>query len=174
MPEMELDVFGMFTRAFDRTKEEGRLDKPDLVGEHLPEIHKLAVQAMNVLKDGFQWMDIVALGAMVPAVMQIAGKISDLENVQKTRFVKDAMWVAYRAIDEGPSGKGNLINIPLLFGGLEKRFEEMLVKFAVELAIKAVYPLTKDDSVGEKAVPEPEPEPEPTNTTDAPEREPEL
>ena len=115
-----------------------------IIKERLPEIYEAADKVVVNIKDGFSFSDLLILGEMVPEIMAMASKVEGFSNEDKHRFVVDAVWIVYKAIDTGPDGSQNRINIPVLFGNIEVKFEYVFIKYVVGFAIKTVYPFIKN------------------------------
>lgn len=111
---------------------------------HIDEISSIASNVVNLLDDGFQWQDVIGFYYIVGPVMDIAKEISEYSGEDKEQFVVDTMWMIYQAVDTYPDGESNRINIPLLFGGLEKKFEKALIDFVTRSSVKAVYKFGKE------------------------------
>jgi len=117
--------------------------KKPVIEEHMDEISSIADNVIDLLKDGFQWSDVVGFYKVIGPIMDIAKNIDQYGNEQKEQFVVDVMWIIYQGIDTYPDGESNRINIPVLFGGMEKKFEEKMVDMITRSAVKAVYSFGK-------------------------------
>ena len=132
------DVAAAFSRSLSNLKGPDIRD-PEKLEEKLPEISKIANEVVDILADGWQWDDAASLGKLVKPVMEMAATITDYSGEQKKQFVVDALWLVYRTVDGGPDGTENRIDIPILFGSLERGLEKKAVSFAVEFAIFGLF-----------------------------------
>ena len=140
---MQLDARTSIASSFESLF--GGLNNSDILEPHLPALSDMAQKVVDQLKDGFQWSDLMILGAIIPDVMKIAATLNDTTGAEKKSFVIEAVWVVYHSIDTGPDGKANRINLPLVFGSLEEKIEKSILKIATEFAINAAYPYLKKD-----------------------------
>jgi hypothetical protein len=92
-----------------------------------PEIGNIAIEADRILADKFQWGDLFAFGALIPRLVDLSRSFNDLSYDARRAFVQDAAYMLYLLIDEGSEGTENRINIPVLFGDLEKKLERAVV-----------------------------------------------
>jgi len=113
--------------------------------QKMPEIQKIADQAIDIMADGFQFSDVISMFEFIGPLMNLAEEIEELTNVQKEQFVVDAVWFVYKTVDTYPDGESNRINVPLLFGAMETSFEKKVLDFATRSAVKAVYNFGKEN-----------------------------
>jgi len=111
--------------------------------DNLPAISTVAEDVVDILSDGFQIEDIAGFCKVVGPIMEMAKDISDLSKKEKEQFVVDTVWMIFHAVDTYPDGEGNRINVPILFGGLERKFEKKMVDLATRSAVKAIYEFGK-------------------------------
>lgn len=116
----------------------------NILEEHIDEISSIADEVIDILADGFQWADIISFFKVVSPLMELTEKIDQYNGEEKEQFVVDAVWMIYETVDTYPDGESNRINIPILFGGLEKKFEKEMVNFVARAAIKAVHAFGKE------------------------------
>lgn len=95
----------------------------------------------EALADGFQiWNDVAKIiGTAIPELMSLADSFGKLDGDSKREFVVENVVALYRLADSGKDGSLNRINIPILFGSLETKVENIVVRKLAELAIEAVY-----------------------------------
>lgn len=106
--------------------------------EKMPEIQKIADDTIDILKDGWQFSDVVDFFKVIGPLLDLVEDISEWDEDKKEDFVVAAMYFIYQTIDTYPDGKQNNINIPFLFGGIERKFEERALEFATRSAIRAL------------------------------------
>jgi hypothetical protein len=114
------------------------------LAEKIPELTEIVYSVVGSLADGFQWSDAVTLGKVVGPFMTLASTINDFTGEQKKQFVVDAVWLTYKTVDGYPDGTKNNINVPLLIGGLETKFERKIVTFAAEWAVNSLFDVLRD------------------------------
>lgn len=100
---------------------------------------------VRTVEDGLQLSDLTALGGVVEPLMRLAASFQDYAGPDKRRWVIEAVWLAYRVADTYPDGKHNNINIPILWGELERRVERSIISFGAGMAIDALYGRMKAD-----------------------------
>jgi len=126
-------------RDFVETKE-----SVSILEQKLPEIQRIADQAIDIMADGFQFTDVISMYKFIGPLMSMAKEVEELSNEQKEQFVVDAVWFVYKTVDTYPDGESNRINVPLLFGSMETAFEKKVLDFATRSAVKAVYGFGKE------------------------------
>ena len=116
----------------------------DVLEQRMPEIQKIADQAIDIMADGFQFSDVISMFEFIGPLMNLVKEMEGLTNAQKEQFVVDAVWFVYKTVDTYPDGESNRINVPLLFGAMETSFEKKVLDFATRSAVKAVYSFGKE------------------------------
>ncbi len=107
----------------------------------LPGIKRIVAKVLSeFVENGIWFEDVKFIGVAVGDIMMMAATIKKFTGGQKRQFVKDTIWLIYQAIDGYPDGDSNNLNVPLLFGSLEKGFERRALDFAVDMAVKGLYP----------------------------------
>jgi hypothetical protein len=110
-----------------------------IINEKLEEIVKIADDVIDILKDGLQYSDAISFFEVVGPLMSLANTISEeWDEDKKDQFVVDAVYLIYKTVDTYPDGNQNNIDVPLLFGGLERGFEKKTLDFATRSALKAL------------------------------------
>ncbi len=109
------------------------------VQEHVAEIQELIAALIDVFGDGVQISDMSKIGLIIEPLMKLAAAFSDYKGLDKRRFVIEVSWLVYRTVDTYPDGNRNNIDIPFVFGPLERRVERIMVAFAVGMAMDALY-----------------------------------
>lgn len=104
----------------------------------LPEVAAIVEQFESAFADGFQAADLAVIGKVIPAMVKIAEQYEAWDVEQRETFVVDLVWLAYIVIDKGMDGTLNRINIPVLFGALEQKFERLMVAFVVKAVMHAM------------------------------------
>lgn len=115
------------------------------INERIPQFGEIVNTIGPAIGDGFQFDDVVAFGKVVGPFMELAKTIHNFTGEEKKAFVVDAVWLTYRAIDTYPDGKHNNINVPVLWGGAEKKFEKRVIRFCTSWAVNALYDRMKKD-----------------------------
>jgi hypothetical protein len=113
-------------------------DTVPILEQKLPEIQAIADSAIDILADGFQFTDVIAMFEFIGPLFKMASEIESLDKQQKEQFVVDAVWFIYKTVDTYPDGEGNRINVPILIGSMETAFEKKLLDFSTRAAVKAV------------------------------------
>lgn len=142
-----MDFGALFDSVLEKYKNAGKLTQTATIEKFLPEIKKIAEEVGKTLGDGFQWTDVVGLIKIARPLMIMVKDVNELSNPEKRDFVKEAVWLAYKTYDEGPSGNENNINVPFLFGAFEKKVEEIVVPMLAEVAVEALYPELKERGI---------------------------
>ena len=142
------DVAAQFGEIFDgiidKFKVDGSLTQSATIEKFLPEIKKIAAEVGKTLGDGFQWTDVVDLVKIAKPLMVLVGSINELNPDEKKAFVKEAIWVAYKTYDDGPTGGENNIDIPYLFGPFERKVEAIVIPMLAEVAVGCFEPELKE------------------------------
>lgn len=123
------------------TRVERAVSVPEDVGiinENLPDIMKIADDVIDILKDGWQFGDVVDFFEVVGPLVDLSTNISEYDEEQKDQFVVDAVYLIYQTVDTYPDGNQNNIDVPFVFGGIERGLEKRVVNFATRAAIKAL------------------------------------
>jgi len=123
--------------AFESLRSEDAVS--DYVGTLLVDIYKISDEIVDIFSDGFSVRDITALGSIVPAAMTMVNGIDGLTGEEKKKLVRDIVLVVYTAIDRGPTGEENNINLPLVFGTIERKVELEMINFTTNIAVDALY-----------------------------------
>jgi hypothetical protein len=114
-------------------------ENSSVINEKLEDIVKIADDVIDILKDGWQYSDIVDFFEVVGPLLKIADEINeDWDEAKKDQFMVDTIYLIYKTVDTYPDGKQNRINIPVLFGGLEEGFEKKMLEFMTRAALKAI------------------------------------
>ena len=154
--EPEKSTFEKWTGWVEKVIEafKSDLQEGELMEKYGPELSKMAATVVDVLEDGIQIEDFKALGPMVPQIMIIAAGIEGAPGEQKRRFVVDAVWIVYHALDTGPDGKQNRVKVPYLAWlssiGIslpEEKLERFALKLATETAIDAAFDYMREKGV---------------------------
>jgi len=111
----------------------------DYVGELLVDIYNMSDEVVQTFADGFSFGDITQLGSIVPAFMKRVESIEGLSGENKKALVRDMVLVVYTAIDRGPDGNQNNIDIPFVFGGIERKAELFALNLAVNFVIDGLF-----------------------------------
>ena len=130
--------------ALDEFKEGMASEDAAKVYEHLEQITAIIGEVQDVFGDGFQLADMTKLGKIVAPVMMMAASFKDYEGMSKKRFVTEVVWLVYRMVDTWPDGNHNNINIPFVFGIIERKLERGFVVFAAGMAVDALYNRMKE------------------------------
>lgn len=142
------EVAAKFGEIFDslvsKFKNDGVLTQSSTIEKFLPEIKKIAAEVGKTLGDGFQWTDVVDLVRIARPLMILVKDVEDLSGEEKRAFVKEAIWVAYKTYDDGPTGNENNIDIPYLFGPFERKVEAIVVPMLAEVAVSVLHPELKE------------------------------
>ena len=114
--------------------------RPNLVERYMPEVEVVALSVKNSLGNELRWADVLGMATLVePLWSLIVRSGKELTDEERQDFVVDAFWVIYKTLDGGPSGKGNGIDIPVLFSQFERgKAEETVVPMLVQFALSAV------------------------------------
>jgi len=115
------------------------------VNENITNIVEMLDVVKDVFGDGIQLKDASRIGEIVAPVMKLAASFKDYKGEDKKRFVSEIVWLVYRAVDTYPDGNHNNINVPFLFGGIERKVERGFVTFAAGMAVDALYKRMKKD-----------------------------
>jgi len=134
----------VWTEQLQKLKSSMEADNQAILDDHLEEIAGVAEKAIEILADGFQWSDILTMFEIVGPLMEIAETVAQYDGKKKEQFVVDTVWLIYQVVDGYPDGAQNRIDIPLVFGGLEKTFEKKTIDFAIRCAIKSVHRFGKN------------------------------
>jgi len=110
----------------------------DLLKNKLPDIVKIADEVIDILKDGWQLGDVVEFFEVIGPLLELVNDMSELDEEQKDQFIVDAVWMIYQTVDTYPDGNQNNIDIPIVFGGIERGLEKKAVDFAARSSIKAI------------------------------------
>ena len=108
------------------------------VNANLDDILAIVEQVKDIFRDGIQLSDISAVGGIVPDIMKLVAAF-DWEGKDKKQFVIDVVWLIYQAVDTYPDGKQNNINLPVVWGDLERRVERAIVVFGTSMAVDAAF-----------------------------------
>jgi len=109
-----------------------------ILTSNLPAITEIADEVVDILKDGWQFGDVIDFFEVIGPLMELVEDVSDLDEATKDQFVADAVYLIYQTVDTYPDGEQNNIDIPFVFGGIERGLEKRLVDFASRAAIKAL------------------------------------
>ena len=123
--------------SFESLKAEGVVS--DYVGTLLVDIYKMSDEVVESLSDGFSVRDISILASIVPGAMKMVNGLSDLSGEEKKSLVRDIILVVYTAIDRGADGKQNNIDLPLVFGPIERKVERMMISFITNTVVDGLY-----------------------------------
>ena len=122
--------------VLDSMKEAGHFSSEEMSAfkESHPKVESIVHKVVDAWSDGLNWNDLLVLGELVPDLMRF---VSDFpaSGPAKRKVVKDTIWAVYRALDTCPDGNQNNIDLPVVFGALERKVEEMIVGFAVDMVI---------------------------------------
>jgi hypothetical protein len=110
-----------------------------LIESNLNEVSESVAAFVHILDDGVQLSDFSNLGPVVAPLMRLAAEFENLDGSSKKAFVSEVVYMVYRIVDGWPDGKQNNINIPWLFGGMEKGIEKTVCYFAAGMAVEALY-----------------------------------
>ena len=118
-----------------------------VLNEQLPDIAKIADDVIDILKDGWQFSDVVDFFEVVGPLLDLANNITGMDDEQKDQFVVDAVYMIYQTVDTYPDGNSNNIDVPYVFGGIETGLEKRVIEFAARSALKAIraYMAKKSD-----------------------------
>ena len=145
------DIVAKFGSSFDsildKFKNGGTLTQTETIDKFLPEIKEIAAAVGKTLGDGFQWTDVISIVKIAKPLMVLVKDVEGLSGDQKRDFVKEAIWVAYKTYDDGPSGNENNIDIPLLFGPFERKVESIVLPMMAEIAVECLYPEMKESGI---------------------------
>jgi len=109
-----------------------------VLSEQLPDIAKIADDVIDILKDGWQFSDVVDFFEVVGPLLDLANNITGMDDEQKDQFVVDAVYMIYQTVDTYPDGNSNNIDVPYVFGGIETGLEKRVIEFAARSALKAI------------------------------------
>jgi hypothetical protein len=114
-------------------------DNAEVINEKMEEIVAIADDVIDIVKDGWQYSDIVSFFEVVSPLLKLAGTIStEWDEEKQDQFIVDTIYLIYQTVDTYPDGNQNRINIPLLFGGVERSFEKKALEFMTRAALKAL------------------------------------
>lgn len=137
-------IKGLFLKAVDSVKDGMQSEDVEKVHENLDQINAIIEIIVDVFGDGLQLSDITAIGKAVAPAMKLAATFEGYAGEDKKRFVVELVWLVYRTIDTYPDGNGNNINVPWVFGSIERKLERAIVAFAAGMAVDALYERMKD------------------------------
>jgi len=138
------EIAGKVFDAMAEFKDVMASEDQDKVYEHLTQIGDIVAAIKDIFSDGLQLSDATKVGQIVGPVMKLASSFKDYEGLGKKRFVSEVVWLVYRTIDTWPDGNHNNINIPFVFGAIERKVERCFVVFAAGMAIDALYDRMKE------------------------------
>lgn len=134
----------------------GKLEGEDGVGEanaakfqeHLDTIAGIVTSIEEAFGDGLDFSDLHVIGQAVGPIMKLASTFGDFEGGDKKSFVQEVVWAIYTAIDKGPDGDENNVNVPWVMGSIETKIEKAVLCFAAGMAVDALFErMRKDDEV---------------------------
>jgi len=111
----------------------------EIVGDLLVDINRISSGIVDILADGFGFDDLTKIAALVPEFMKIVENIQGLSGDAKRSLVRDIVLTVYVALDRGESGKENNIDIPIVFGPIERVIEYKLIDFVAFTAVDALH-----------------------------------
>jgi len=139
MPNTE-EIKDLFLKAVEDIKDED----VQKVREHTEEIHNIIGAVLDVFGDGLQLNDVTRIGEIVGPVMKLAASFKDYKGQEKKQFVIEVVWLVYRTVDTYPDGNHNNINIPFVFGSIERKLERGILSFSAGMAVDALYGRMKE------------------------------
>jgi hypothetical protein len=111
----------------------------EYVGGLLVDIYNMSDEVVQTFADGFSFGDITRLGSIVPMAMARVESIEGLTGDEKKKLVRDIVLVAYTAIDRGSDGEQNNINIPFVFGSIERSAELFAINLVVNFVVDGLF-----------------------------------
>ena len=107
----------------------GNLKDEDGVGEanvakfqeHLDVIAGIVRNIEEAFGDGLQFSGLHVIGEAVAPIMTLASTFGDFGGGDKKTFVQEVVWAIYTAIDKGPDGDENNVNVPWVMGSIETK-----------------------------------------------------
>jgi hypothetical protein len=112
--------------------------------EHIDTIAGIVASIEEAFGDGLDFSDLHVIGQVVGPIMKLASNFGDFEGEDKKTFVQEVVWAIYTAIDKGPNGDQNNVNVPWLVGALETKVEKKIIKFAAGMAVDALFKRMRD------------------------------
>lgn len=109
-----------------------------ILNENLPDIAKIADEVIDILKDGWQFSDVVDFFEVVGPLLELTESMTNLTDEEKDQFIVDAVYMIYQTVDTYPDGNSNNIDVPYVFGGIETGLEKRVIEFAARSALKAI------------------------------------
>ena len=134
----------LFLKVMNATQGMSPKDTEKIKG-NLDAVNEIIAIIVDVFGDGLQLSDITAVGKAVGPAMKLAAGFEDYEGADKKRFVVEVIWLVYRTVDTYPDGNHNNINVPWVFGGIERKLEYAIVAFAAGMAVDALYDKLKEN-----------------------------
>lgn len=139
-----MDVKDLIQTTLEKFKSEHvarpvRPEDESKMQEYVEQLTSIIQDVVTAVGDGLQLSDLTALGKTVGPLIQLAASFHDYTGPDKRRFVVEAVWLAYRVADTYPDGKHNNVNIPVVWGSLERRVERSIVSFAAGMTVDAMY-----------------------------------
>ena len=134
-----MSVEDLFRNVLAEAESEIGAEDVEKINENIDEVIRVVTQVCDLIKEGPELSDVSKIGQAVAPAMKWASEFKEYEGEQKRQFVIDLVWLIYRTIDTLPDGKGNNVNIPIVFGSLERRAERAFVHFAVGVAVDALF-----------------------------------
>ena len=138
-------IKGLLLDTMEGVKDEMTSEDVQKVREHTTELNRIIEAVLEVFGDGLQLEDVTKIGQIVGPVMKLAASFKDYAGTDKKRFVIEVVWLVYRTVDTYPDGNRNNINIPFVFGSVERKLERGILSFAAGMAVDALYKRMKGD-----------------------------
>jgi len=130
----------------------GRMRDEDVVEEDVSKVNE-NMQAIletvdifhDIFGDGLQLTDVAKVGKAVEPLMKLAAGLEGYRGEDKRRFVTEMVWLMYRLVDTYPDGKHNNVNLPFVMGGLERKVERMIIGFAANMVVDALFDRLREE-----------------------------
>lgn len=128
-------------KAYDTLFEEKQV--LPVLGTLLQDVYRISEDIVKTLEDGVSFSDIQEISKMVPQFIGLTDKIDNIDEEEQKKIVRDIVLLIYVALDRGEDGKQNNIDIPFVFGPIERKVELTIIDLVTKSVVNAVYDYMK-------------------------------